>query len=600
LRYFDPNKKIYLTTDASNTAISAWLGQLDENNKLKPFICCSKKLNETQQRWGASKKELYSLMYGMQKFRHYLLGTKFICNVDHLPLVGLFKNKITVLMEGWLDTILSFDFDVVYIPGESNTLADAISRKDEDTEIVANVSIIDSTNKDNILLFEAEKRGKKVPILDERIPLIEKYHILNHFGLNNIYNKIYQDGYFWPKMRDDIKKVISGCTQCLRFDTTAHGYHPSKSIEAENIFDHIQIDLIGPHTESNNGYNFILNAVDVLSGYCILRPLKTKSEDEVAQTLLSIICEYGPPKIIQSDQGTEFLNKVVKALLNTYGIDHRIISAYHPSADGLVERKNKEVSRLLKKLMEGNSSNWQYFLPTIQLSLNNTDLTRTGSTPISLMFARKFNDFEDFSNMKINHKSTPLKLIAENKVTFLKDILPAIVEKSKQQKDKDRDNLDNKHNIINELKPGTRVYTLDKTRESKWNPKYEGPFTVVKRNQGGAYELKDATDKILKRKFPVDQLKIIPDDAVLEENEDLHYDIEKILDYRRVDNTDEYLIKWKHYEDPDWIKFSALDDVDIVNKFWKERGKVNKALSKSRKTKAKIAVSGTRKRRRRE
>jgi hypothetical protein len=81
-------------------------------------------------------------MYGMQKFRHYLLGTKFTCNVDHLPLVGLFKNKITVLMEGWLDTILSFDFDVVYIPGESNILADAISRKDEDTEMVANISFI--------------------------------------------------------------------------------------------------------------------------------------------------------------------------------------------------------------------------------------------------------------------------------------------------------------------------------------------------------------------------------------------------------------------------------------------------------------------------
>jgi hypothetical protein len=244
------------------------------------------------------------------------------------------------------------------------------------------------------------------------------------------------------------------------------------------------------------------------------------------------------------------------------------------------------------------SGKWQYFLPTIQLSLNNTDLIRTGSTPISLMFARKFNEFEDYSKMKINHASTPLNLIMENKATFLKDILPAVVEKSKQHKDKNREDLDNKHKIIKELKPGTRVYALDKTRESKWQPKYEGPFTIVKRNQGGAYELKDSTDKILKRKFPIDQLKIIPDDAVLEENEDLHYEVEEILDYRRVDNTDEYLIKWKHYDDPDWIKFSDLDDVDIVNKFWKERGKPNKI--KSKKTKAKPVTSKTKKRGRKE
>jgi hypothetical protein len=224
--------------------------------------------------------------------------------------------------------------------------------------------------------------------------------------------------------------------------------------------------------------------------------------------------------------------------------------------------------------------------------LNNTDLIRTGSTPISLMFARKFNEFDDYSKMKINYASTPLNLISENKATFLQDILPSVVEKSKQQKDKERISLDKKHKIIEELKPGTRVYAIDKTRESKWQPKYEGPFTIVKRNQGGAYELKDATDKLLKRKFPMEQLKVIPDNVLLEENEDLHYEVEEILDYRRENNNDEYLIKWKYYEDPDWIKFSDLDDIDMVNKFWKERGKLNKIKSKSIKANA----SKTRKR----
>ncbi len=120
LQRVDWDSTIYLTTDASLTGIGAWIGQKDGDGNILPCICVSKKLSPTQQRWSATKRELYALMWGMQKLRHYLIGRWFIARVDHRPLVNLVKNRMNFLLEGWMDTILQFNFTTEYLPGECN------------------------------------------------------------------------------------------------------------------------------------------------------------------------------------------------------------------------------------------------------------------------------------------------------------------------------------------------------------------------------------------------------------------------------------------------------------------------------------------------
>ena len=58
---------------------------------------------------------------------------------------------------------------------------------------------------------------------------------------------------------------------------------------------------------------------------------------------------------------------------------------------------------------------------------------------------------------------------------------------------------------------------LDKTRTSKWDPIYEGPFTIVSQTNGGTYVLKDATDVNLDRRFTIDMLKIVSNDVFLKQ-----------------------------------------------------------------------------------
>ena len=76
-------------------------------------------------------QEFYALMWAMQRFNSYLLGRNFVARVDHKPLVNLVTNKMSLIMLGWIDNILLYDFITEYLPGEKNNLADALSRSYE-------------------------------------------------------------------------------------------------------------------------------------------------------------------------------------------------------------------------------------------------------------------------------------------------------------------------------------------------------------------------------------------------------------------------------------------------------------------------------------
>ena len=139
----------------------------------------------------------------------------------------------------------------------------------------------------------------------------------------------------------------------------------------------------------------ILTIVDVMSGYAILRALPDKSMGSVARVIWEVLCEYGTPKIMQSDNGTEFVNSVMQELTKLYGIDHRLITPYHPRANGQVERTNKEVGKGLKKRLVGAKRQWEAWLPLLQLGINQRYLERIGTSPFALMYGHRFNGFDD-------------------------------------------------------------------------------------------------------------------------------------------------------------------------------------------------------------
>jgi transposase InsO family protein len=590
-------------------------------------------------------------MWGMQKFRSYLLGHHFVANVDHKPLVSMMRNKMNVMMEGWVDNIMQFDFTTQYVPGDDNVLADALSRQFDvivaktGSSVVTDVATASSTDSplDIDASAIADTAVAVTPDVQERHQLIESAHLLGHFGVDAILKQL-QQKYAWSGMRDDIVSVVAACVPCQRFNVSRQGYNPLLSVEASGVWDHVEVDLVGPIAKSADGYDYYLNLVDVLSGFVVLRALKGKAMDSVAFALWTIICEFGTPRILQSDNGSEFVNRVIAQLCETYGIEHRLITPYHPRANGLVERMNKEASRMLKKLMIGATELWDRHLPSIMLALNARHLGRVGATPFSLMFARPFAGFENFTSMALAvDPEVALANLVGNHAEFRGIVLPGVQLRTAKVRQDRIEHFNSSANVVQQLAVGDRVYAMDVTRSSKWDPVYEGPFTVAEVHPGGAYSLTDMTGDLLKRRFALSMLKKVSDavpswgesgivtaestpadvvdsvPAVAPDSvpavtvadvdvtspaveakptastkvkpakskksvpADKHFIVDHIMDHKMTPAGYEYFVRWMSYgSDEDcWVKAADFDDQNIIKQYWSQHRRARAAQKKS-------------------
>lgn len=98
-----------------------------------------------------------------------------------------------------------------------------------------------------------------------------------------------------------------------------------------------------------------------------------------------IICRYGVPNKIITDNATNFVGKDLKLLCKKFKIHHYISSPYIPQMNGVVEVANKNLKKILQK-MTTNHSNWHKMLPNALMAYRTSIRTSTGVTPYSLVY----------------------------------------------------------------------------------------------------------------------------------------------------------------------------------------------------------------------
>src|SRR5690606_9602164 len=99
---------------------------------------------------------------------------------------------------------------------------------------------------------------------------------------------------------------------------------------------------------------------------------------------------------------------------------------------------------------------------------------------------------------------------------------------------------------------GAIVMVIDPNRQNKFEPKYIGPYSVVRRTRNGNYQLKDQTGALLERFVPPDQLKLVSKQPRDVDIAGSVYEVEQILKHRGAPGEREYLVKWKHYHERTW------------------------------------------------
>ena len=125
----DPDLPFVVHTDASGFATGAVLQQ-DQGKGLQPIAFMSKKMLDAETRYPVHEQELLAIINSLSNWRHYLSGRKFTVKTDHKSL-QYFKTQpmLSGRQSRWKDMIANFDFDIEYIEGPTNAVADGLSRR---------------------------------------------------------------------------------------------------------------------------------------------------------------------------------------------------------------------------------------------------------------------------------------------------------------------------------------------------------------------------------------------------------------------------------------------------------------------------------------
>ena len=130
LVYYEVGRETKLQVDARPNGLGLILLQKESQEKWQPVECASRSLTDTEKRYSQLEKEALAIRWACERCYTYLIGSKFVIETDHKPLVPLFSNPCSCLplrLERWMLYLQQFDFELHYCSGKDNA-ADYLSR----------------------------------------------------------------------------------------------------------------------------------------------------------------------------------------------------------------------------------------------------------------------------------------------------------------------------------------------------------------------------------------------------------------------------------------------------------------------------------------
>ena len=174
--------------------------------------------------------------------------------------------------------------------------------------------------------------------------------------------------FLWPGMNSDLAFWARSCLDCQRARIVRHVKPPVHVIPVPSQrFSHVHVDLVGP-LRSSNRYTHLFTIIDQSTRLVEAVPMTSTTAKACADALFSSwVAWFGVPALITSDRGPEFAGSVWSQLCLLLGIKQLMTTAYHPQANGLVERFHRSLKNSLRARLA--SDQWFWHLPLVLLGL---------------------------------------------------------------------------------------------------------------------------------------------------------------------------------------------------------------------------------------
>ncbi|CAH8479027.1 unnamed protein product [Schistosoma curassoni] len=420
-----------LMVDASDKAVGGTLNQLVKN-AWKPIAFFSKRLAPAETRYSTFGRELLAIYLTIKHFRHMLEGREFIVFTNHKPLTNALKaraDKYSPREVRHLDYISQFTSDIRHVKGQDNQAADALSRlemnvlqqstvnfetlRNEQEQDLELQNLLKTNNSslnlkqfpspvDGILIYCDTTKPIPRPFVPKNMRklMYNNFHSLSHPGAKAS-TKLINARYIWPNLQKDVHKWVRECSACQQSKINRHTNSPIGVFSQPDArFAHVHIDLVGPLPRSN-GFNYLFTCIDRFTRFPIAIPIT----DITAETVAKVFMQNWVT--ITTDRGAQFESELFNNLAKLLGSNRIRCTAYHPQANGMVERFHRQLKTAL--ISHSNPNQWTEFLPLVMLGIRTSVKTDAQCSATELVFGTTLRLPGEFINPNTNSQKLDLE-----------------------------------------------------------------------------------------------------------------------------------------------------------------------------------------------
>ncbi|CAL8155920.1 unnamed protein product [Prunus armeniaca] len=604
----DFEKLFTIECDASHVGIGAVLSQ-----EGRPVEFFSEKLSGAKCRYSTYDLEFYALVRAIQHWEHYLAYKEFVVYSDHQALRYLnSQKKLNARHVKWSSYLQEFNFSLNYKTGESNKVADALSRRNlllttmstqvigfeelkeqyaTDSYFSSIVSELQGPTGWKMLPFRMHdgylfKRNLLcIPEGSLREQIIRELHgngLGGHFGRDKTLAMV-TDRYYWPGMYKDVDRLVRKCQICQFGKGSSQNtglYTPLPVAEAPWV--HISMDFVLGLPKTARGHDSLFVVVDRFSKMAHFIPCaRTADATHIADLFFKeVVRLHGVPTSIVSDRDVKFTGHFWRTLWRKFGTDLKYSSTCHPQTDGQTEVVNRSLGNMLRCLVGSNVKTWDLIIPQAEFAYNNSVNRSTKKTPFEAAYGLKPQHVIDLvplpQEMRVSDEgegfADHVKRVHEEVKTAIKASNESYAAAA------------NQHRRLKDFEEGDMVLVhlrrdrFPKGTYHKLKSKKFGPCKVLKKISSNAYMLELPPDLQISPIFNVSDLYLfegfdeepVSTEAQIQQLPKAHPEIvEDVLDIkevksRRGNQYRRFLVKWlgKNATESTWVPEEELKRID--------------------------------------